>query len=107
MSLLQEQDEYVRYLNKKYGRSDISELLDKYCDNIAKLPQNEVANYVLEADKERYEKQQDDLGNSVNYVLNIGHIFTGIMNDSKQFSKRRKKICQKQNNTDYILQTVN
>lgn len=79
MSLLQEIQGFPKYLNDKYHRDDMSEVLDKYCETFSKLPQENIADYVLEADKERF--------NEGNYVLNSGHIYTGVMNDQNLFTK--------------------
>ena len=60
MSLLQDIQDFPKSLNTKYNRTDMSDVLDKYCKRIANLPQENVAQYVLQADKERWENQEDD-----------------------------------------------
>lgn len=87
MSLLQELNSFPNFLNQKYNRTDFDEILDKYCDRVAKLPQEEIAKYVVQADKERFETQKDDFGKPTNYVLNSGHVYTGIMCEPKLLDK--------------------
>lgn len=87
MSLLQEIQNFPNDLNKKYNRTDMSEILEKYCERISKLPQQNVSDYVLDCDKERWKSQKDDFGKPKEYVLNNGHVFSGVMNDEKLFNK--------------------
>lgn len=87
MSLLQDIQDFPKSLNTKYNRTDMSEVLDKYCKRIANLPQENVAQFVLQADKERWQEQQDDLDHLIKYELNEGHVYTGIMNDEELYNK--------------------
>lgn len=87
MSLLQDYSEDIKQLNTKYSRNDMSSIIDWYCESVAKLPQNEIADFVLEADKERWQNQKDDFGNETKIILNSGHVYTALMNNEAQYLK--------------------
>lgn len=87
MSLLTDLQDFTKNLGDIYKRKDMSDIVDKYCQHIATLPQKEVAKYVVPADRFRFETQKDDLGNPMEYILNSGHVFTGLMNDKECFEK--------------------
>lgn len=79
MSLVQELLSFPSYLNKKYNRTDMNKIVNKYCQSIGILSQEEMSRYVVPADKERFEQG--------NYKLNIGHVYTGIMYSEECFTK--------------------
>ena len=93
MSLLQEIQNFPKQLNKKYRRKDMEQIVEEYCQEKAKLPMEEMANYVMECDRERF--------NEGITILNSGHIFSGIMNDPncyKQFEDWLNKKYLRLNN---------
>ena len=96
-SLLQEIHSFTESLNKEFNRSDMDKMVDSYCKEISSLSQKEMSEYVLEADKQRFETQLNDFGEPYNppFELNSGHIYTGLMNDRNLFNRFAYWLRQK------------
>ena len=86
MALLQELNDLVIKLSEEYNEPNMQNIIDKYCNYIVNRYSNdEIANkYVLQAEKERYEKSE---GIDKIKEFNSGHIFSGMMYDPDLFNK--------------------